>query len=80
LREAVTNVIRHAGASSCNLNLSRVNGFCRLEIADNGNGKLDPEGVGLSGMRTRVEALGGTLERESGSGTRLIITLPMESQ
>lgn len=80
LREAVTNVIRHAGASSCNLSLRRVNGFCRLEIADNGNGKLGPEGVGLSGMRTRVEALGGALERETGSGTRLIITLPLESQ
>lgn len=80
LREAVTNVIRHASASSCKLKLSRLNGSCRLEIADNGNGKLGPEGVGLSGMRTRVEALGGTLERETACGTRLIITLPLESQ
>jgi len=80
LREAVTNVIRHADASSCNLNLSRINGFCRLEIADNGNGKPGPEGVGLSGMRTRVEALGGALERETGSGTRLIIILPLVSK
>lgn len=80
LREAVTNVIRHAGASSCNLSLSRMNGSCRLEIADNGNGKLGPEGVGLSGMRTRVEALGGTLARKTDSGTRLIITLPLEPQ
>jgi two-component system sensor histidine kinase DesK len=79
LREAVTNVIRHAGASSCTLSLNRVNGSCRLEIADDGNGKHGREGVGLSGMRTRVEALGGTLERETSSGTRLIITLPLES-
>jgi two-component system sensor histidine kinase DesK len=80
LREAVTNVIRHAGASSCTLSLNRVNGSCRLEIGDDGNGKLGREGVGLSGMRTRVEALGGTVERETSSGTRLIITLPLESQ
>lgn len=80
LREAVTNVIRHAGASSCILSLSRMNGSCRLEITDNGNGKLGSEGVGLSGMRTRVEALGGSLKREIDSGTRLVITLPLVSK
>lgn len=77
LREAVTNVIRHARATSCNLSLRQDNGACRLEIKDNGCGELGFEGVGLSGMRTRVEALGGTLQRDVASGTRLIITLPM---
>ena len=82
LREAVTNVIRHANASSCDLTLREENGVCRLEVKDNGCGRLAPEGVGLTGMRQRVEALGGKLQREQAaserlSGTRLIITLPL---
>ena len=76
LREAVTNIIRHAGAKSCNLRLEQTSNSCCLEIKDDGCGELEPEGVGLSGMRQRVEALGGSLRRESSSGTRLIITLP----
>jgi two-component system sensor histidine kinase DesK len=81
LREAVTNVIRHANASLCDLTLREENGVWRLEIKDNGCGRLAPEGVGLTGMRQRVEALGGKLEREVASerlsGTRLIVTLPL---
>jgi two-component system, NarL family, sensor histidine kinase DesK len=80
LREAVTNVIRHAGAKSCNLRLEQTSNTCLLEIKDDGCGELQPEGVGLSGMRQRVEALGGSLRRETSSGTRLIITLPVVSQ
>jgi two-component system, NarL family, sensor histidine kinase DesK len=76
LREAVTNVIRHAKATSCTLTLQVVRGGCQLEIRDDGCGRLAPEGVGLSGMRRRVEALGGTLQRDAASGTRLLITLP----
>jgi two-component system sensor histidine kinase DesK len=80
LREAVTNVIRHAKATSCTLKLNVVPGGCQLEIHDNGCGKLTPEGIGLSGMRQRVEALGGKLQREASSGTRLRITLPEASR
>jgi len=80
LREAVTNVIRHARATSCSLSLQLVPGGCQLEIRDNGSGELSPEGIGLSGMRHRVEALGGKLQREAASGTRLRITLPEASR
>ncbi len=76
LREAVTNVIRHAKATSCTLKLNMVPEGCRLEVRDDGCGQMTPEGIGLSGMRQRVEALGGKLRRESASGTRLVITLP----
>ncbi|HLJ28704.1 MAG TPA: sensor histidine kinase [Candidatus Angelobacter sp.] len=77
LREGVTNVIRHAKAHSCNLRLQQANGACELEIKDDGCGQLAPEGVGLSGMRQRVEALGGSLRREISSGTRLVVSLPL---
>jgi two-component system sensor histidine kinase DesK len=79
LREAVTNVIRHARASHCGLRLRLVDGGCELEIKDDGCGRMSPEGIGLTGMRHRVEALGGKLQRDFNSGTRLVITLPVSS-
>lgn len=77
LREAVTNVIRHAKATSCELRLRQDAASCELEIRDDGCGRLGEEGVGLAGMRRRVEALGGRMLREGGAGTRLLITLPV---
>jgi two-component system sensor histidine kinase DesK len=77
LREAVTNVLRHARATHCSLRLERMNGHCRLEIADDGRGGHQIEGNGLRGMRERVEALGGELLRDTSQGTRLEIILPV---
>jgi two-component system, NarL family, sensor histidine kinase DesK len=77
LREAITNVLRHAQARHCRLRLERVNGHCRLEIEDDGRGGYQVEGNGLRGMRERVEALGGKVERDTSQGTRLQITLPV---
>jgi two-component system sensor histidine kinase DesK len=79
LREAVTNVIRHAKATYCDLRLRPVEGGCELEIKDDGCGRMSPEGIGLTGMRHRVESLGGKLQREVSSGTRLVITLPVKN-
>jgi two-component system sensor histidine kinase DesK len=77
VREAVTNVVRHAGARNCLLRLTPVNGTCRFEIQDDGRGGSTLEGNGLRGMRERIEALGGTLQRETNSGTRLTIEFPI---
>jgi two-component system sensor histidine kinase DesK len=77
LREAVTNVVRHAHAATCRLRLSAENGACRLEIQDDGRGGTNGEGFGLRGMRERIEALGGSVVRVAGAGTRLTITLPL---
>jgi two-component system sensor histidine kinase DesK len=78
VREAVTNVVRHARARNCCLRLEQQNGSCRLEIADDGRGGFPGEGNGLRGMRERVEMLGGTLQRDSQSGTRITITVPLK--
>jgi two-component system sensor histidine kinase DesK len=78
VREAVTNVVRHAHAHTCCLRLEQQNGTCRLEIEDDGRGGPQAEGNGLRGMRERVEMLGGTLRRDSQTGTRLTITLPLK--
>jgi two-component system sensor histidine kinase DesK len=78
VREAVTNVVRHAQAHTCRMRLEQQNGSCCLEIHDDGLGSSNGEGNGLRGMRERVEMLGGTLSRSTESGTTLTITLPLK--
>jgi two-component system, NarL family, sensor histidine kinase DesK len=75
LREAVTNVIRHAGATVCHLKLHRNGDLLTMSIEDNGSGKLGIEGNGLRGMRERLASAGGTLQRERSvhGGTRLTV-------
>jgi two-component system sensor histidine kinase DesK len=76
LREAVTNIVRHAGASECSIEVSTVEDKTQLVIADDGRGDIRQEGNGLRGMRERVQELGGSLSLESSRGTRLQIELP----
>jgi two-component system sensor histidine kinase DesK len=77
LREAVTNVVRHAHATVCRLTMRKVGQFCEMVVSDNGRGGVLDEGSGLSGMRERVEALGGALERDGSHGTQLRIRVPV---
>ncbi|HEX8616558.1 MAG TPA: sensor histidine kinase [Thermoanaerobaculia bacterium] len=76
LREAITNIVRHSGARRCRLSVDVTNEQCTLTISDDGRGGDSPFGSGLSGMRERVEALGGTLIREGRRGTTLTVALP----
>lgn len=78
LREAVTNTIRHAAANRVDVELVEADGAVELRIADDGRGGIGRAGNGLSGMRERLEALGGSLEIESagGTGTRLRLRIP----
>lgn len=76
LREAVTNIIRHAGARHCRTTLTRDGEWIRLVIRDDGRGGDHVEGSGMAGMRERVETLGGTLSLASDNGTRLEIAVP----
>jgi len=83
LREAVTNIVRHARASTCTLRFVTENGMRRLLVEDNGQpGEAHTlrEGNGLRGMRERVESIGGQLLLQSGRGTRLQITLPLRAE
>ncbi len=80
LREAVTNVIRHAGARSCRVTLERQGNEVRLEVSDDGRGGGAAEGVGLTGMRERAAALGGRLDRLGEGGTTLRVSLPLAGE
>ncbi|MGY2733738.1 sensor histidine kinase [Sphingomonas sp. UYP23] len=77
LREAITNVIRHAGARHCRMAISTFDGLARLTIEDDGRGGTFAEGTGLRGMRQRLTAAGGSLRLEnSAPGTRLAAAVP----
>jgi two-component system, NarL family, sensor histidine kinase DesK len=76
LREAATNVIRHAGATTCSIRFYAQDGSVSMEVEDNGRGGDAPFGNGLTGMRERIQALGGALTRDTDRGTRLHITMP----
>ncbi len=76
LREAVTNVIRHARARRCEVVLRQDSSGLRLVVTDDGIGGEHEEGAGLSGMRTRLAAIGGTVERDGRRGTRLTLAVP----
>jgi len=77
MREAVTNVVRHAQARNCKVRLAANNGDCVFEIQDDGRGGSLLEGNGLRGMRERVEALGGTITRDMSAGTKLTFEFPL---
>lgn len=80
LREAVTNIVRHAGATECRLRLLCEDGHYRLSVEDNGRAASPlREGNGLRGMRERVETLGGRLLLHKGPGTQLTIELPQHA-
>jgi two-component system sensor histidine kinase DesK len=79
LREAVTNVIRHAAATTCHIKFYAQDGSALMEVQDDGRGSDAPFGNGLSGMSERIQALGGVLKRETERGTRLLIRLPLKS-
>jgi two-component system, NarL family, sensor histidine kinase DesK len=82
LREAVTNVIRHSGATNCSISLRRVGGTLSLEVRDDGRGRpaqrpADQAGTGLHGMSERLRAVGGHLElRQDTPGFCLVATIP----
>lgn len=79
VREAVTNVIRHADADRCRVRIEERPPWLVVEIRDDGRGGEIEEGTGLRGMRERVEALGGTVTRTTDGGTRLRVRLPVSS-
>jgi signal transduction histidine kinase len=82
VRESLSNVSRHAGATSCRISLRRTERGAELEIDDDGRG-FDPssatQGMGMDNLRGRVGALGGELTIESvlGEGTTIRVSLPL---
>ena len=80
--EALTNAAKHARASGVEVCAQATGANLRLVIRDDGiGGAARGKGSGLTGLVDRVEALGGemTIQSESGSGTSLLVNIPIES-
>ncbi|NMA18515.1 MAG: hypothetical protein GX939_07150 [Clostridiaceae bacterium] len=77
LRETLTNIIRHSGATQVDIRLQALPGVVRLEVRDNGRGCENPvEGMGIGGMRERVAEYGGNLLLQDDQGMRVITLIP----
>ncbi|MFQ5625840.1 MAG: GAF domain-containing protein, partial [Methyloligellaceae bacterium] len=90
VQEALNNATRHSGADRIDVRLSGCDGVMTLEVEDNGRGiRTGPlnngrsaKGIGLSGMRDRLELLGGglTISSEKGRGTLLTAYLAIDGE
>ena len=84
-QEALTNVLRHAQASRCRVELDVHDGVVELRVSDDGVGmsppRLNVETIGIEGMRERALLGNGTLDIESrpGQGTAVTLRLPVET-
>ena len=81
--EALANTAKHAQASRAQVAIEDTDGVLRLSIRDDGVGGADPvRGSGLTGLRDRVEALGGAIDVSSppGQGTVVVVVLPLERE
>jgi signal transduction histidine kinase len=90
VQEGLTNVHRHASATTASIRLTAIADAVALEIHDEGHGLRDPVthnngtlpetlGVGIQGMRERVRQLGGTFDVEfTDTGTTVRVRVPMD--
>ena len=88
VQEALANAAKHAGASNVEIHLNRVDKHLQCVVQDDGVGfdaasllsRTARRGLGLIGIRERLNAVGGTLQIDSaaGRGTKLLIRIPVE--
>jgi two-component system sensor histidine kinase UhpB len=88
IQEALSNVAKHAGASSCDVSLTQISSHqetaVRIVVEDDGRGYdttiVHSQGIGLIGMRERVAALRGsvTMRSSPGHGTTVTIQIPLD--
>jgi len=79
IQEALTNVLRHAGAGTATVEWTRGVDVLVLAVRDDGRGgAVQDEGMGIGGMRARVARLGGSLRAGSraGGGFEVVVELP----
>ncbi|MEH7491457.1 sensor histidine kinase [Neobacillus niacini] len=80
LKEAVNNVVKHSGATSCSISFVQSWKEMVMTIHDNGvfksEGDKDTRGSGLLGMKERLEFINGSLELQTIEGTTLVIRVP----
>ncbi|WP_017571506.1 sensor histidine kinase [Nocardiopsis halotolerans] len=82
VQEALTNVVRHSGASAAAVRITHDASFLLVEVTDDGHGTVGPppEGNGITGMRERAALVGGTVDAGPlrGGGFRVRARLPLD--
>jgi two-component system, NarL family, sensor histidine kinase DesK len=81
LKEAVTNVVKHSGATECGVAIEQSPTELAVTVSDNGSGMPKSGGSsfaghGLRGMKERLEFVNGSLDIVSGDGTTIMIKVP----
>jgi two-component system, NarL family, sensor histidine kinase UhpB len=84
-QEALTNILRHAEASHCLIELESQDGRVELRVSDDGHGipsQIEGEAIGIEGMRERALLAGGSLaiEARADAGTTVRLTVPLEGR
>lgn len=86
VQEALTNVLKHAGAQHVSVILERQPDSVRIIVEDDGKGfdlersmmaSVPNMRLGLTGMRERIDLIGGTLKIDSGAGTTIVVSVPL---
>jgi signal transduction histidine kinase len=84
IQELIGNILKHSGATVCNIDITAYDDELVLLVEDNGKGfdpnkKSEHEGIGLSNMKVRVEHLDGTIEFDSSPehGTTVVVNIPL---
>lgn len=82
LKEAFSNIIKHSNATKVEVLLREHPGMYQLMIKDNGTGgnKTQGEGIGLTNMQDRVNALGGNITITSEKGFRIFVMIPRKQE
>ena len=81
VREAVTNIVRHARAKHCRMRFAMTaDNYFSLLVEDDGTHAVVREGNGLRGMRERIQAMGGRFSISTSAGTTLRVELPGATQ
>ena len=88
-QEALSNVVKHAGASRVDVTVRCEAGRVRVEVADDGTfagqasragrGMSGPTGFGLASMQARATALGATFHLDTTHGTRIVVEAPLDA-
>lgn len=80
MKEAVTNVVKHSGATLCRIQIESSRTDLIIRVKDNGSGidgtRIYHKGHGLQGMRERLEFVNGSMEVIQDEGTTLVIKVP----
>ncbi len=79
LKETVTNVIRHSGATTCEIALHNNQEQTIMTVNDNGDGFKSNDGNGLKGIRERINSVNGSLTINNENGTKIKVCIPTKT-